>query len=385
MSQDANETENHAASAPRSSKRRALMGVIQIAGFLGGVGLLIWVVIAALSTENRELLTRLGDATPGQVGLLLLCSLATLALNGSIFWVTLLPEKRVRHLDIQATNAIATLLSYLPFKIGLIFRIVIHNRRDGVALLTIGAWYLAIGSLIMTNMGPPVLASLWRGGVDTLWWVTAIGGAALVTGAMVFACFPLSGEKGMARIHRWLDPIPLRPLHAFMRTDSFARMHAGFGMLAHPWATMWATLMRLADVGAQTARFVVAAQVLGIALGWEDAVLLAIMYFMIGMVSPFGMIGTREGGTLAFGTMLGIELATDTGAGDPLALILLFVSATESLVYFAGAGFGVVWLRADRLLMRRAGLGVAGEEGDAAVSSPDADRPGPTEPDRRRP
>ncbi len=364
----------------RSPRRRALMGAIQIAGFLGGIGLLVWVVMAALSPENRELLTRLGDATPGQVGLLLLCSVATLVLNGSIFWVTLLPEKRIGHTDIQATNAIATLLSYLPFKLGLIFRIVVHNKRDGVPLLTIGAWYLAISALIMTNLGPPVLASLWRGGVDTLWWVSAIGGAALLTGMMALVCVPLSGEAGMARIHRWLDPIPLRPLHTFMRTESFARMHAGFGMLAHPWATLWATVMRLADIAAQTARFVIAAQILGIELGWESATLIATTYFMIGMVSPFGMIGTREGGTLGLQTLLGVELVARSD-GDPLALIVLFVSATESIVYFAGAGLGVIWLRADRLLIRR---------GDAAgpgstVSSPDADRPGPTEPDRRRP
>ena len=46
-----------------------------------------------------------------------------------------------------------------------------------------------------------------------------------------------------------------------------------------------------------------------------------------------------------------------------------------------GAGLGVIWLRADRLLIRRAGDSERGSN----VSSPDADRPGPTEPDRRRP
>ncbi|MFI4897997.1 MAG: hypothetical protein ACIARR_09245 [Phycisphaerales bacterium JB059] len=357
--------------------KRALMAVIQIAGFLGGVGLLVWVVSAALSPENRALLTRLGDATGGQLAALLALSVATLVLNGSIFWVTLLPVKRVGHTDIQATNAIATLLSYLPFKLGLIFRIVVHNRRDGVPLLTIGAWYLAIGMLVLTNLGPPVLASLWRGGVDAWWWVAALGGAGALTGSMVLVCIPLSGERGMARIHRWLDPVPVSALHRFMRTESFARLHAGFGMLAHARASFWATLMRLADIGVQTARFVIAAQVLGIDLGWEAAVLIATTYFMIGMLSPFGMIGTREGGTLGLQTLLGVELVAQT-EGDPLALIVLFVSATESIAYFVGAGFGVVWLRADRLLMRRA------SEGGENVSSPDADRPGPPEPDRRR-
>ncbi len=365
--------------------RRTIMGVVQIAGFLGGIALLVWVVRAALSPENRELLGRLGDATAGQIAALLGLSVATLVLNGSIFWVTLLPEKRLRHMDVQATNGIATLLSYLPFKLGLIFRIVVHNKRDGVALLTIGAWYVAMIALILTNLGPPVGASLWRGGIDPLWWISSLGGAALLTGAMVLVCAQLSGERGMARIHRVLDPIPLAPVRRFMRTESFARIHAGFGMLAHPWASFWATVMRLADIAAQTARFVIAADILGIDMGWETALLIATTYFMIGMVSPFGMIGTREGGTLGLGSLLGVGLVSGDGAGgggsggDPLALIILFVSATESLAFFAGGGFGVVWLRADRLLIRRAGTP------EATVSSDDANRPGPTEPDRRRP
>jgi hypothetical protein len=198
---------------------------------------------------------------------------------------------------------------------------------------------------------------------------------------MVLVCVPLSGTRGMERIHRWLDPVPVKALHRFMRTESFARLHAGFGMLAHLRASFWATLMRLADIGVQTARFVIAAEVLGIALGWEAAVLIATTYFMIGMLSPFGMIGTREGGTLGLQSILGVELMS-RGDGDPLALIILFVSATESIAYFAGAGFGVIWLRADRLLLRRADDAGTGR---ANVSSPDADRPGPPEPDRRSP
>jgi len=368
---------------PSAGWRRPLMAIVQIGGFLGGIGLLVWVVSAALSPENRQLLERLGDATPMQIVLLLFCSVATLVLNGSIFWVTLLPEKRVRHLDIQATNAIATLLSYLPFKLGLIFRIVVHNRRDAVPLLTIGAWYMAMFALIATNLGPPVGASLLLQGVDGVWWTLTLGGVVVLTSLLVLVSWPLSGDKGMARIHRVLDPIPVPPLHTFMRTESFARVHAGFGMLAHPWASFWATVMRLSDIAAQTARFVIAAQILGIDMGWETATLIATSYFMIGLISPFGMIGTREGGTLGLQALLGIELAS-AGEGDPMALIILFVSATESIAFFAGAGFGVVWLRADRLLMNRAGAD-PDESSAPNVPSPDADRPGPTEPDRRRP
>ncbi len=335
--------------------RRAALAALQVVGFAGGVALLVWVVLEALSPENRGLISRLGDAGALQIVSLLGLSAATLVLNGSIFWVTILPEKPVPHSDIQATNAVATLLSYLPFKLSLICRVVIHNRRDGVPLLTIGAWFLAIGALVVTNLGPVVVASLVRKGVDTWWWVISVGGAVAATGLLVWVCSLFAHDRGLARIHRVFDPVPIGALQRYMRTESFSRLHAGFGMLAHPVAVSGATALRLADIGVQAARFVVAAGVLGITMQWQDAVIFAGTYFMIGMISPFGMLGTREGGTVAVYAAMGITLAGAGEGADPFKPIVLFVSATEALVYLAGAGLGVAWLRVDRLLLRRAG------------------------------
>ncbi|MEZ6241479.1 MAG: hypothetical protein R3B57_00395 [Phycisphaerales bacterium] len=342
-----------------SGSRRALMVGVQILGFLGGVGVLVWVVLEAFSEKNRALISRLGDASVGEVALLLGLSVATLALNGSMFWVTLWPERRISHMDVQATNAISTLLSYLPFKVGLICRVAIHNRRDGVPLLTIGAWFVAVGAIVITSLGPVFVASVVRGGVDAWWWAISLGGVTVVTAGLLLVSGFFAHERGMRRIHAMLDPIPIGALRRFMRTESFARLHAGFGMLAHPWATVAATLMRLADIAVQAARFVVAAGVLGVTMGWPDALVFAVTYFIIGMVSPFGMVGTREGGTVGVYAALGISLTVgaDAGGADPLKLIVLFVTATESLAFLAGGAFGVAWLRADRLLLRRVGKG----------------------------
>lgn len=336
-------------------RRRAMATAVQALGFLGGVALLVWVVLEAFSPENRELIARLGDATPGEVALLLALSVGTLVLNGSIFWVTLWPERRVGHLDIQATNGVATLLSYLPFKLGLICRVVVHNRRDRVPLMIIGAWFVAISALVVTNVGPVVVASLVRSRVDAWWWAISLGGAAGATGVLVWVSGLLAHERGMRRIHAVLDPVPVPALHRFMRSESFARLHTGFAMLAHPLAVGAATLMRLADIGVQAGRFVVAAGVLGVAMDWPDALVFAGTYFIIGMVSPFGMVGTREGGTVGVYAALGMSLAVggDAGGGDPLKLIVLFVSATEAIVYLAGGGLGAAWLRVDRLLPGR--------------------------------
>ncbi len=337
------------------SGRRTLLAGVQVVGFLGGVALLLWVVLEAFAPKNRELIARLGDAGPWQVVALLGLSVATLVLNGTIFWITLWPERRLSHTDVQATNGVATLLSYLPFKLGLICRFVIHNRRDRVPVLTIGAWFVAISALVVVNLAPMVGASLARRGVDAWWWVISLGGAALATGALVWVSAWFAGDRGMRRIHAMLDPIPVGMLRRFMRTESFARLHAGFGMLAHPRASAAATLLRLADLGVQAARFVVAAGVLGVTMGWSDAMIFAVAYFTIGMVSPFGMVGTREGGTLAVYSAMGVTMAGAGDGADPLAPIVLFVSATEAIVFLAGGGLGAAWLRVDRLLLRRAG------------------------------
>jgi hypothetical protein len=78
------------------------------------------VVVRARGAQAREprAARAAGEAAPGPVALLFGCSLATLALNGLIFWVVLLPEKRLRVSDTLATvNAFATMLAYLPFKL----------------------------------------------------------------------------------------------------------------------------------------------------------------------------------------------------------------------------------------------------------------------------
>src|SRR5690606_21428503 len=112
-------------------------------GFLVGLALLGWCVSIALSPENREQLDRLADAGWRPIALLVVLSGLSLALNGAIFWLVLLPARRLRAADVIATNALATFLAYLPFKISLIVRALIHQRRDRVPLVLLGAWMSA--------------------------------------------------------------------------------------------------------------------------------------------------------------------------------------------------------------------------------------------------
>ncbi len=318
---------------------------MQLVGFGAGVGLLVWCGMTALKPENRAQLARLGEADPLSLAMLFGFSLATLLLNGQIFWVVLRPEKRIDPIGMQATNAVATTLSYLPFKLSVLLRVAVHNRRDRVPLLTIAAWFGAVSVLVLVGLGPPAAMSVWRRGIDAVWWAGSLVGIGLALAVTLGLAGFFAGKDGLVRIHRVLDPLRIGPLSRFIRGGAFARLHAIFAMLAHPRAVLPATVLRLLDIAAQTARFTVAASILGVGLGWQQALLIASTYFLIGMLSPFGMLGTREAGAVGLAQLLGIS-----DAGDSLVVVILAVSATESLVNLVCAGAGVAWLRPDRLI-----------------------------------
>lgn len=341
------------AATPTPARRRSPVRVaVQLLGFGAGIALLWWCVSLAFQPENREQLQRLADADAGSLVLLFGMSLATLVINGLIFWVAMLPDRRLDVGGVLSTNAIGTLLSYLPFKLSVVLRFAIHNRRDGVPILTIAAWFGAIAATTLIGLGPMALASIWRGGVDPLWWAVTIGGTVLGTAACVVVAGYFAHDRGLGRLHRVLDPLLVGPLKNAVRGDAFRKIHGVFDMLAHPWAVSGAVLLRLADLGSQAVRFAVAASILGVDLSPEHTVLIASTYFLIGMLSPFGMLGTREAGSIGVAGLIGIG-----DAAESLAVVVLAISATESLVNLAGGALGVAYLRPDRLIRQNGDRG----------------------------
>ena len=320
---------------------------IQGLGFVGALALLGWCVRAALSPDNREQLSRLADAPAWSVAALLGLSAASVALNGVAFWCALLPAQRLHASDTIATNALANFLNYLPFKLSAISRVVIHNRRDRVPLLTIGGWFGAVFSVMVASLAPLVAASLWRQSVDGVWWTVAFLGPVASGGGLVALARPFAGERGLVRLHALLDPLAVGPLRRALRSERFAQLHAGVTMLADPRAVAVGVAVRLADVAVQSARFVLAASILGVALPWDHAALVASSYFLISVLSPFGTLGTREAGTVWLAAALGLAGASDA-ATHPLVVVTLFITGTESVVLLAGAAWAVVWLRRKR-------------------------------------
>ncbi len=335
-------------STKRFGSRRTWGILVQIIGFGIGIVLLGWAVRVALGEENRDQLGKLTEATPGE--LMMLLSLATLSVgfNGIIFWVVINPIHRVRPTDVIATNAIATFLAYLPFKLSVVSRFVIHNRRDKIPILTIGAWILAEAVLMAAVMGPLVLVSLWQREVNLVWWIVSLVSSFGCTFIGSALARQLAGDVGIARMSR------LGLSDRVTGHNAFARVHTGFEMLGHPRATLIANTFRLIDIIAFALRFYLAARVLDLPISMEDSLLLGASYFLIGAASPAGMLGTREAGIIAIAGMVGISTVatSENESGEvPIAAVVLFVTAVEAVVNLGCAGFGVAWLKARKPLI----------------------------------
>lgn len=346
-----------------NGSRRFLRLGLQALGFGLGVAMLAWCATVALRGDNRAQFARLAEAPWWATALLVALSGATLLLNGACFWLALRPVHRLRIGDVEAVNAIAALLALLPFKLSLLFRVLVHRQRDGVPVLTIGAWFGVTAALMLAVMGPAALAATMSGtslrALSAAWWAVVLGGTAAASVAIVSGARWLRGGRAWALVERIAGLVPGARLRALVVLRVLPRAHEAVRMLGSPATVGGSAVLRLSDLGVQTARFLVAAMVLERAMTLEQAVLAASVYFLIGAVAPTGSLGVREAGTVGLFRLLDAK---------GFEAIVLVVSAADAIVLLLGASLGAAWLRPDRLL-RRAGTG--------AVSAPAVGAPAP--------
>jgi hypothetical protein len=252
--------------------------------------------------------------------------------------------RKLKTADIQSVNAIAALLALLPFKLSVVFRAVVHNRRDRLPILTIAAWLGAVAAIMAATVLPPLGASLWRGTIDGAWWAASLGGIALCASAVIVGARVFSDGAGWRWLERVVRALPL-PTAIKGTADGakpgiLPRVHEGLRMLAHPGAVLACVGLRMTDAAVCTARFLVAASILGVALPSDKAVIAGATFFLIGAAAPTGQLGAREAGTagLLATLMHGVDL-------DQFKLVVLLVSVTEASVLVVMAMAGAAWLR----------------------------------------
>jgi hypothetical protein len=333
------------------------MGV-QLLGFGIGVVLLAWCASVAFSEKNRAQQARIADAAWTDVALLAALSIATLAVNSGAFWSMIQPVRRLGFGRVLAVNTVATTLAYLPFKLSILFRAGAHNRRDGVPLLTVGAWIANVGLVMVAVIAPVLGASAWRERIDALWWTAAAGGMFTICLAMLLTARLLTHERVWGVLERWVHGPGGHAAgwrRVVRRAQLLPRAHEGVLMLSHPSAVFGGAALRALDIGVQSARFIIAARIVGMDLPLSQAVSAAAGYFVIGVLSPTGMLGFREG---VF-TLL---------RSESFAVVVLTVSALEMVVNLAAAIPAALALRAAQ--MRSSGA---------------SETPGPrADPDKRR-
>ncbi|MCC6660228.1 MAG: flippase-like domain-containing protein [Phycisphaerales bacterium] len=305
---------------------------VQLLGFAVCVAALVWCVRAALSPGNREQLTRLWDAPLSSLAGLVGLTALSLLVNGVIFWATLLPVRRIPASDMIAVNALATFLAYLPFKASMIARAAIHKRRHGIPVTLVAGWFAAVAAVLLCTVAPLAAVSLWRGRIDWAWAAVGFGGTAVL--AVVMAATA-------RRIRAWLASPGGGKWRELLR-GPMGNIAQAFTILSDARIVSATIGLRLVDTAGQAARFMLAAAVLGAPLPVEQAVIVSVSFFIIGIVSPAGMLGVREAGAAGLAGLLAI-----TGSRE-FAAVSVLVGATEAVTNLGAAGLAVTWLLVSR-------------------------------------
>lgn len=317
---------------------------LQLAGFLIGLVILAWCAKLAFGPKNQEGLRRLSEASPMLIAGLVATSGVGVIVNGLIFWLTIRPVRAIKLSDMLATNALATFLSYLPFKLSLMARVAIHRQRDKVPLALIGPWFAAIGVVLIATVGPILAVSIWRQRLDALWIIGLIVLLGVVAATISTLASLLGNARGLGLIQRWADRQPIGFLRRFVRSEPFCTFDEALAMLGRFPHVGVLIALRMADLTAMAARFYLAGRIVGSPMTPGDSFLGSIAYFLIGVFSPIGSLGAREGGTAGLLSQLGqIDL-------EQLALIAVVVTGAELIVNTFFAAVGITWLRPDRLI-----------------------------------
>ncbi len=319
---------------------------MQLFGFVVSIALLAWCVAIAFEPGRREQLLGALRDSPTSLLWLTLLSLLSLMLNGFAFAMPIRRLHRLRVVDVAAVNAIASLLNMLPMKLSVAFRVMVHFKRDGVGLVTIAAWFSAVAGLLFAAALPILAARVLFAGARA-WVLASAIGVGLAGIAVVVASRVLSSQVATARAESIARRLRLGRAVDLMKSPRLGSVAGAFEMLGDARRTAFGISVRLIDIAVNTASFSVAATMLGQPTDLSQCAVMAVAYYVVGVLSPAGLLGPREAVVSAISDPLGIA--------DPSAFVAvpLLVTALEVPALLAGAGVSFFVLRPDRLLARR--------------------------------
>lgn len=327
--------------------RSRLAIVIQIVGFAIGIALLVWIIAQARQDLTPDKIDQLREAEAWRVGLIVVLSVSSVVLNGVMWWAAITPVRRVPLVDCLGVNAVASALALLPFKLSVVFRVLIHRRRHGVPMLTFGGWGAALVALMLAALGPAVGASLLLPGGSMAWWAASIGGGGALLGVGVVLARYFSTGAGWRVLRRVVERVLGERGVRLMNSSPVENAHQGVFMLASPGWTFLGGGLRFTDTMAYAARFWLASSIVGVSISVGDAAVVGVSYFIISVIAPTGSAGVREAGTAGVFALLRIP--------DP-ALTVAFVGAIELGVGIVTGVLGALVLNPRRMFAPRVTL-----------------------------
>jgi hypothetical protein len=304
--------------------------IIQAIGAAIGITLLWWALHLARSGDNAQAIERLKEAPPAKVAVMLGLSALSLILNGVMFWLTLLPLKRIPAGETVAANCIATNLSILPFKLSLIVRSLVHIRKHGVSWKQMAAWYAAFGGLTLGTMA--IVASLMY------WWARKGKGIDLTL--LVLIALGLAAFMGVVHLGGRMIPLVAK---AFPKLGMLSLGAEKIAMT--PGVVAGHIGLRVLDLLTYGLRFWIAASIVGLDLKFAQAIQVGSINMTLRAVAPAGTLGFTEAGTAALGSLMGLE-------PDTLALLALMYTAGEFMASLPLAIAAWIWLAPHKLWKR---------------------------------
>lgn len=305
---------------------------LMYAAALGLLGLCIYLAIGQAQEGEQSGWQRLSEADPRHAAGLLLLVAANIAINGVIFWAVVKPFERDRPVsltDMTALIGATALLNYLPARAGMIGRAAYLKRKHAVSYRASVVMLIAVAGGTMFLFAVVVAATLWRQGIDAVWWLSV--GAVLVAAA-------IAAPTAMRLKLRWTPGLKSVSDGWFVEHPVRARLGA-LGLL----------LLRGLDVFTFAGRVWLGAQIVGSPIELHGAMLMATGGMFITLAAPVANgLGLREG---LYGLFAGAGVAGEALKGGGLGLTVgLIDRAAEALVFI------VLGLLALAYLHRRRGI-----------------------------
>ena len=295
--------------------------VLQLCGFLVGCVLVAWCAKRAFE-GGSDGLTKLQQADPMLVLLLLASTLGSIICSGFTFWSVARPLHRFSVLEMQSVNLMASLFNYAPIRLGLVLRCVFHWRVERMSAIDIGAWIAGVAIVTLGSLGSALAAGLIQ---------IPLGREEILLDWMWFATYALCIVLGsIATILIGRTP----RLRRFLK--------GGERVLTNPRILGESLVFRTIDLSMWAIRMWAAAKIVGVVLTPAQAALLAAVA-IIGAGNPLGRLGWREA-LVAF--VAPYIIASNNSTDELHALtsqLALLESAGEAALTIPLGILGTIW------------------------------------------